>query len=161
MTVWNPRANEIFASVLELPPQEQQAYLERACGADDPLRRQVEALLAAHAEAGTFLDRPVRGAVFAGQLMPVPDSGTPLPGVAGVVRALAGSLPCVQLRQLDGEMGVSASALAAAEAGRADLPQRYRMQGEIARGGMGAIFQGRDTDLGRDVAVKMLLETHL
>jgi eukaryotic-like serine/threonine-protein kinase len=32
---------------------------------------------------------------------------------------------------------------------------------EIARGGMGAILRGRDVTFGRDVAVKVLLQTHL
>jgi serine/threonine-protein kinase len=35
---------------------------------------------------------------------------------------------------------------------------RYQLHGEIARGGMGVIFKGHDNDLGRDVAVKVLLE---
>jgi eukaryotic-like serine/threonine-protein kinase len=39
-------------------------------------------------------------------------------------------------------------------------PVRYHLLGEIARGGMGAILKGRDTDLGRDLAVKVLLEKH-
>jgi serine/threonine-protein kinase len=37
---------------------------------------------------------------------------------------------------------------------------RYQLQGEIARGGMGAVLRGRDVDLGRDLAVKVLLEQH-
>ncbi len=37
---------------------------------------------------------------------------------------------------------------------------RYRLDGEIARGGMGAILKGRDTDLGRDLAIKVLLKEH-
>jgi serine/threonine-protein kinase len=37
---------------------------------------------------------------------------------------------------------------------------RYQLHGEIARGGMGAILKGRDTDLGRDIAVKVLLAPH-
>jgi tetratricopeptide (TPR) repeat protein/serine/threonine protein kinase len=37
---------------------------------------------------------------------------------------------------------------------------RYLLFGEIARGGMGAVLKGRDADLGRDLAVKVLLEAH-
>src|SRR5215468_2122573 len=37
---------------------------------------------------------------------------------------------------------------------------RYQLQGEIARGGMGVVLRGRDVDLGRDLAVKVLLEKY-
>ena len=37
---------------------------------------------------------------------------------------------------------------------------RYQIFGEIARGGMGAILRGRDPDLGRDIAIKVLRDDH-
>src|SRR4029077_7271539 len=45
-------------------------------------------------------------------------------------------------------------------AAKGESSGRYQMVGEIARGGMGAILKGRDTDLGRDLAMKVLLDQH-
>ena len=44
---------------------------------------------------------------------------------------------------------------------KAATRDRYQLSGEIARGGMGAVLRGRDVDLGRDLAVKILLEKYL
>ena len=51
--------------------------------------------------------------------------------------------------------GASTSPGAAEPAAPAD--SRYRVLGEIARGGMGAILRVRDDDLGRDLAMKVVL----
>ena len=39
-------------------------------------------------------------------------------------------------------------------------PQKYLIQGEVARGGIGIIVKGHDRDLGRDVALKFLRKRH-
>ncbi len=44
--------------------------------------------------------------------------------------------------------------------GLSGRPSRYQLIGELARGGMGAIFRGHDLDLGRDLAVKVIREEH-
>ncbi|MFO0958370.1 MAG: protein kinase [Isosphaeraceae bacterium] len=44
--------------------------------------------------------------------------------------------------------------------GRRDVSGRYQLVGELARGGMGAIYQGRDLHLGRDLAIKVIREEH-
>jgi tetratricopeptide (TPR) repeat protein len=39
-------------------------------------------------------------------------------------------------------------------------PSRYQLIGELARGGMGMIYQGRDLDLGRELAVKVIRDEY-
>jgi serine/threonine-protein kinase len=94
-----------------------------------------------------------------------PDSGPPLPAGGGVVQALAAHLPSAPpVRLREPHPGPPAPAGGPGPAGPPEGPPgpagRYRLEGEIARGGMGAILRGRDTELGREVAVKVLLETH-
>jgi serine/threonine protein kinase len=54
--LWH-RAEELFHAVLEQTPQERLAFLESACGKDTELRRQVERLVSAELNAGSFLDK--------------------------------------------------------------------------------------------------------
>src|SRR6185503_15715579 len=46
----------VFTEALELSGIERAAFLERACGGDVELRRQVELLLQAHDQSGDFLE---------------------------------------------------------------------------------------------------------
>jgi serine/threonine protein kinase/WD40 repeat protein len=48
----------IFDAAIELPTERRAAYLDTACGGDDPLRQRVEALLRSHELAGTFMESP-------------------------------------------------------------------------------------------------------
>ena len=67
---WN-RIKELFQAVIERPQSDRKAFLEDACGNDRALQREVESLLAAHAEAGSFAERPA---------MDVLDESTRAPG---------------------------------------------------------------------------------
>jgi serine/threonine protein kinase len=53
------RARELFLhAVGHVPPEQWDAYVVEACGADDALRQQVAHLLQVHREAGSFLEQP-------------------------------------------------------------------------------------------------------
>ena len=51
---------DVFIAALKLPEgPERGAFLDKACGTDTTLRRQVESLLGEHEGLGSFLDSPV------------------------------------------------------------------------------------------------------
>src|SRR5438105_15190068 len=53
------RPKDIFLQALDLSsPDERTAFLAKACGCDESLRRQVEAMLQAHATPDSFLEKP-------------------------------------------------------------------------------------------------------
>ena len=82
---------------------------------------------------------------------------------AGRLERLAetlGGIPRVLLRDTEAASGADPLVQPASPEmpAPADRPARLQLLGEIARGGMGAVLKGRDADLGRDLAVKVLLE---
>jgi hypothetical protein len=87
----------------------------------------------------------------------------PPPG--GSVRTLLGKAgmtrPQVVLRAVEGSGQSSFDSPSMSETtGFGDSLGRYHLDGEIARGGMGIVLKGFDSDLGRDLAIKVLLEQH-
>jgi eukaryotic-like serine/threonine-protein kinase len=52
------RAEELFHNALEHSPEARRAFLDKACGEDDELRRQVERLISTDGQAGSFLEKP-------------------------------------------------------------------------------------------------------
>jgi serine/threonine-protein kinase len=84
---------------------------------------------------------------------------------AGVLETLAvgvGPLPRVLLRDTENFNGPGPLVRPASSEmpDPAERAGRLHLFGEIAQGGMGAVLKGRDNDLGRDLAIKVLLERH-
>ncbi len=122
----------VFLAALDTPAERRPAYVDQACGGDAELRRRVEALLRAHEGPDWLLDRPA--------WCPTPGQDAPGPGPAAP--------------PLTPEQGTAGPAPGADRAGRVHL------LGEIARGGMGAVLRGHDPELGRELAVKVILPAH-
>jgi Tol biopolymer transport system component len=117
---WN-QVKELFHAALELPLPERDAFLSQACGADSALQAEVESLLVAHADAGSFAQAPIPD-LTASALAPS-GAETPAAGVGDSVGRWLGS---------------------------------YEVIDRIGAGGMGEVYRGRDTKLGREVAIKIL-----
>ena len=48
--------DEVLDAALEIEPDARAAFLSQRCDRNDELKREVEALLAAHEQAGTFIE---------------------------------------------------------------------------------------------------------
>ncbi len=73
----------------------------------------------------------------------------------------AGPMPRVVLDDAPGDAEAMVLRPSPPELRATASPPRLQLLGEIARGAMGAVLKGCDPDLGRDLAVKVLLEEHL
>ncbi|HEX8203366.1 MAG TPA: serine/threonine-protein kinase, partial [Isosphaeraceae bacterium] len=84
------------------------------------------------------------------------------PGVLETLAEAVGGMPRVLLRDIEpeGDTALVEEPNATRLPLPGDRPAKYRLFGEIARGGMGAVFKARDPDLGRELALKVLLEAH-
>ena len=93
---------------------------------------------------------------------PSSPAATSEPGALARLAETLADVPRVHLRDDEpfGDPGPVVRPSSAGMPDRSDRLARLQLLGEVARGGMGAIIKGRDSDLGRDLAVKVLLEQH-
>jgi serine/threonine protein kinase len=95
MSDWDPRVNEIFQNALEQGDQ-RQAYLDTACGRDTALRAAVEDLLAAHDQAGNFLEWSVLASTITMPSDPPGHASQAAPASDVVAQTRIGSYTLVQ-----------------------------------------------------------------
>ena len=171
----------IFQQALDKPAGQPRAeWLDEVCGVGSPLRDRIESLLRRHEHANSFLETPPIGhpdtlvsnvsgdnlaaALNAGLAAAFPAGAAVVMGNAGhsVLKAMGQTID-IHTVVLRGPAHDGRDPIVRPKS--PELPDRnsdsrYQLQGEIARGGMGAILKGRDTDLGRDLAIKVLLDQY-
>jgi tetratricopeptide (TPR) repeat protein len=77
------RVKQITSDALERPDSDRPVWVAEACAGDEPLRREVESLLNAHARAGGFLETPALAAGGAAEAVATAALQSPAPAVAG------------------------------------------------------------------------------
>lgn len=177
-----PNLDSLFeAAILIDAPEMRAKFVREACGDDHKLRRELQQLLNADEVDDSFLNNAAAGlqqtiipepsqkswaaSLDAGLALSFDDEAAVVLGDANhsVLRSLENTLndvPRVALRDPQTEGADPISRPNSPELPKSDSDSRYRLDGEIARGGMGAIIKGRDRDLGRDLAIKVLLDSH-
>ncbi|MCL4203618.1 MAG: protein kinase [Pirellulaceae bacterium] len=131
-------AETIFHAALELADNERGPYLDKACAGNPQLRADVEALLRAHAEAGSFLEK---GPLMRGKS---PDADK---GAENETQSILRYDPNDDLRAVLAPSDVPGSL------GRLG---HYEVQQVLGSGGFGTVLRAFDDKLQRMVAIKLI-----
>jgi serine/threonine protein kinase/HEAT repeat protein len=145
------RIAALFEEAMDLPSEEQARFLDRECGGDVELRREVQKLL----DADGAEPRQVASRHAA---TPPAERPTELVSARPTGKASSSDVATpndeTSPATLDVEPRQCAVAIGA-------LIGRYRIVEQLGAGGMGAVFLARHEDLGHDAVVKVLLHRAL
>ncbi|QEL16664.1 protein kinase domain-containing protein [Limnoglobus roseus] len=123
----------VFLAALEITdPAERSAYLDQACADDANLRRQVDALLAADARSGEFLDVPA-------------------------LRQLTDNPDVTRTAEMKSDSKIDLGYLTpSAKPGSLGTLAHYEVMQVLGQGGFGTVLRAFDEKLHRMVAIKVL-----
>ncbi len=133
-------------------PQRRSEFLDKSCTGTPGLRERLQAIMDALPEASDEAEQtpvakmPVKHASSEQSVLKTLGHNVCSPSVVLDDSLSPGDEPILQPTSKEMPKTVESS--------------RYQLQGEIARGGMGAVLKGRDIDLGRNLAIKVLLDEH-
>jgi hypothetical protein len=142
----------VVGAAMETPLAERAAFLDRACGADAGMRREVESLLAVIDDADSLPGARAAVAAEAAALAAREDSGEVAGAVAAAAARVLGHPPGPAS---PGQATVEREAALRATLERG-LGQQYEILRPLGRGATGAVFLARERALERFVAIKVL-----
>jgi hypothetical protein len=146
----------IFTNALAIAdPAQRQAYLNDACGDDSAQRREIEALLAAHAEDSGFLVRPVLQQLASNAADKVAPTDSPASSLEPLraAKSGAGETQAEKRGPADDDLAFLAPPTKPEHLGQLG---HYDVLRVIGRGGFGIVLKAFDESLHRVVAIKVL-----